>query len=70
MIILYDPENQRGVPEPTVRRSGQSLVAHFRTDLNCRLHSLGESGTVGTGRSLCIPSWANWDPEIPRGTRT
>jgi hypothetical protein len=59
-----------GLPEPTVRKSGRRLVAHFRTDLNCRVHSLGGSGTVGTGRSLYIPSWVNWKPKISRGTRT
>ena len=56
------------LPEPTLRKSGRDLVAHFRTDLNCRVRSRGDNGTVGTGRSLYIPSWADRDPEIPRGT--
>jgi hypothetical protein len=59
-----------GVPEPTVRKSGRGLVAHVRTDLNYRVHSRGENGMVGTGYPLCVPSWADRDLEIPRGTRT
>ena len=59
-----------GVPELTVRKSGRDLVAHFRTDSNCRVRSRGDDGTVGTGYPLCVPSWADWDPEILRGTRT
>ena len=59
-----------GVPEPTVRKSGRGLVAHFRTDLNCRVHSRGDNGMVGMGYTLCVPSWADLDPEILRVTPT
>ena len=59
-----------GVPERTVRKSGRDLLVHFRKDLNCRVHSRGESGTVGTGYPFCVSSWADRNPEILRGTRT
>jgi hypothetical protein len=57
-----------GVPKSTVRKIGRGSVAYFRADLNCRVHSIGESGTVGMGRPLCVPSWANWDPVEPEPT--
>jgi hypothetical protein len=58
-----------GVPESTLRKSGRGLMTYFCTDLNCRVHSLGESGTDRTGRSLCVPSLVDRDPEIPGDTR-
>ena len=45
-----------GVPEKTVRKSGRGLVAHFRTDLNCRVRSQGNNGTVRSGYPLCVRS--------------
>jgi hypothetical protein len=42
---------------------------YLRTDLNCRVCSHGDNGTVGTGYPLRVSSWADRDLEISRGTQ-